>query len=803
MNGPKRKKGLFQIPLALMVFGLCMLPNQSAMAQTECGSLEQVAEQIAGTLIPAPFGRFGPWGSVMGGAVGLELTESPGDMVKRCFEESMGEEPLRPVDDPRNYPGGEEEEEEGFWAWLFGDPHLKTIDGRHYDFQGAGDYVLLRNSKRDVEVQARFTRLALNPEASYSRGLAVRVGDRVITLYENGPKDSVPIVIDGQPVAFLDGGTYTDDDIHVQRFHQWYMVRFQNGLSVATVSASTIRLRIPVEWAGELSGLLGNGDGDPANDIARRDGRIIEPTDTDALYGGFLDDWLATGNQSLFKTDFDVSTLGPIRPTKIVTLESLPKDAVAEATRVCGDTGLQGGPLLEGCIFDVALTGDTSWAYTDLVDLAEIPARQAPSKEVNTIDRGVLELNKAVTIPAAGVDRRMRWSLGESDVSTLFFKNTGLEVVDGAKASICTAQWSMLDAEGTILAKGSLCIADPRLQMKGAVIFEVNIPAGIEGGFVLGATTKGILNTEHLGERKRYDGKLLSPGQIDSYRLRVEKGGRLLLMDPEGKNNCGIKWSVLSGETQLFKGASCFATEPIEVPGGEIVTVKIDAGAKAGPYSIEIVRVPEPRRTDLLLGAPLDATIDTPGAKQQFEFNARAGDQLVLAGPNKNCKIVWRIFSFSDKADTVFEGPVCFDTDAVEMPGTGRYVLEVDGKAAATGKVSVTAFAVPAPRVETLRFGERLDATITTPGERVQFTFDGLAGEKLTLTNPARSNKNCSIVWRIIGPDAKGSKVKRLFEGSVCFDSAPVTLKFSGPHVLEIAGRKAHTGRVAVMTLRD
>ena len=36
-----------------------------------------------------------------------------------------------------------------------GDPHLKTIDGKRYDLQAAGEYVLLRSADDSMEVQAR------------------------------------------------------------------------------------------------------------------------------------------------------------------------------------------------------------------------------------------------------------------------------------------------------------------------------------------------------------------------------------------------------------------------------------------------------------------------------------------------------------------------------------------------------------------------------------------------------------------------------------------------------------------------
>ncbi len=76
-----------------------------------------------------------------------------------------------------------------------GDPHLKTVDGTHYDFQSAGEFVLLRNES--LEIQARQTAIetegplgpnghtGLSSCASLNSAVAVRVGNHRITYQPN------------------------------------------------------------------------------------------------------------------------------------------------------------------------------------------------------------------------------------------------------------------------------------------------------------------------------------------------------------------------------------------------------------------------------------------------------------------------------------------------------------------------------------------------------------------------------------------------------------------------------------------
>lgn len=59
---------------------------------------------------------------------------------------------------------------------------------------------------------------------------------------------------------------------------------------------------------------------------------------------------------------FDVSEWGPVRPDEVITLADLDPTDTEAATQVSGDAGIQPGRGFEECVFDVAFTGDLSWA---------------------------------------------------------------------------------------------------------------------------------------------------------------------------------------------------------------------------------------------------------------------------------------------------------------------------------------------------------------------------------------------------------------------------------------------------------
>ena len=58
-----------------------------------------------------------------------------------------------------------------FTGWNFGDPHITTLDGRSYTFNGLGEYVMTRITGH-FELQAR-TALATNSTATIFSAIAM------------------------------------------------------------------------------------------------------------------------------------------------------------------------------------------------------------------------------------------------------------------------------------------------------------------------------------------------------------------------------------------------------------------------------------------------------------------------------------------------------------------------------------------------------------------------------------------------------------------------------------------------------
>jgi hypothetical protein len=295
----------------------------------------------------------------------------------------------------------------------WGDPHLTTIDGVRYDFQSAGEFVLLRDP--GMEIQARHmpvqTEGPVGPDAhtgltscvSIMTAVAVRVGNNRITYHLNPEwREGLELRVNGRPVQLgtellLPGGgrivrTPSQGGIQIEGsggtriiitvdFWAYYQVYYMN---------------VSVQQARATEGILGPialGNWLPT----LSDGTQLGPRPTDPyqrylqLYQQFEDSWRVTNATSLFdylpgySTDSytikewpeykaDVCKVNKA-PIGVPVKDALPSIPMEQAFELChavvnADRRLQ-------CAQDVAGTGDPIFAHT-FVESETIEANNAP-----------------------------------------------------------------------------------------------------------------------------------------------------------------------------------------------------------------------------------------------------------------------------------------------------------------------------------------------------------------------------------------------------------------------------------------
>ncbi|WP_375553753.1 VWD domain-containing protein [Roseovarius mucosus] len=289
---------------------------------------------------------------------------------------------------------------DAFPAWVSGDPHLKTLDGVDYDFQAAGEFVLLQSTDaQGFALQARMVPVAAN--VSVNQAIATNLDGTAVMIDAADPD---PLHVNGAVVALADGSSLDVGEGRIYRRGDVYTIVYPgadgaigNGDSQVVVRVREGRLdldvRLNAELLGSLEGLLGDGDGNPDNDIARADGTVLaRPLVFSELYGAYRDDWrISSLGDSLFSYEFGESPNGFYQsdfPGAIVSLDTLDPEVLATAREAALAAGLQeGSEAFENAVLDFALTNDESFLTSALdVPLASVGTELADTLIGNSGD---------------------------------------------------------------------------------------------------------------------------------------------------------------------------------------------------------------------------------------------------------------------------------------------------------------------------------------------------------------------------------------------------------------------------------
>jgi ankyrin repeat protein len=252
-----------------------------------------------------------------------------------------------------------------------GDPHLVTLDGTPYSFMAAGEFAMVRDDAGTDLVQARF--YPQDDAFTVVSGVAVRLGVREVVVQQDPTTSVVSVYVDGEAVtremaAFEEG--LVELGTAVPGTQQVIGVRGWDGLQVEAVvhpGRMDLSVHVPEARWGGTSGLLGDADGDPANDLVDRDGTLLSSLEawTQVYDEVFKEAYRVRPADSMFLTDGsgfdyhgdDITSY----PRQLLTLDAFATDELEQARQRCAAAGLD-ADLLETCTFDVLVSGDERYA---------------------------------------------------------------------------------------------------------------------------------------------------------------------------------------------------------------------------------------------------------------------------------------------------------------------------------------------------------------------------------------------------------------------------------------------------------
>jgi hypothetical protein len=325
-------------------------------------------------------------------------------------------------------------------GYLDGDPHIKTVNGVHYDFQGAGEYVSLRD-QGGMEIQTRMAAIAttFNPPTNPYTGLATcvslntavaaRVGKHRVSYQPNigGTPDpsGLQLRLDGDLIDLgPDGLDLGSGGRVVKTVAGGIEIHFPNETILTATpgwwaSQSKWYLNVDVLRTRSKEGLMGAirpGSWLPA----LPDGTSLGPIPTALheryieLYQKFGNAWRVTDKTSLF--DY-----APGTSTKTFTLQSWPPEsppcdiAGTEPVKPTTPQRAEGacreitGTRHADCVFDVRVTGNPGFAETYLLS-QRIEAGSTTitvAGDQDTTQVGEWVTFTAIVAPSAWANRRV------------------------------------------------------------------------------------------------------------------------------------------------------------------------------------------------------------------------------------------------------------------------------------------------------------------------------------------------------------------------------------------------------------
>ena len=249
----------------------------------------------------------------------------------------------------------------------WGDPHLVTWDGLHYDLQVCGELIAVTDHHGFI-IQVRQEQAA--PHIARNTAVATLVGTSRVAYYgERSPQ----LWIDGSPATVPSSGIFLPGGGRIDSYGGKIVVAYPGGEVLTLTGTHYVNYEVfagTSRDAGELRGVLGIHDGNPANDLVTRQGDVLSsPVAFNTLVYTYAESWRVSAAESLFdylpgeSTAYFQSLPCVAKPVNKATL---PPSAVASATAACQAAGITDPNVLDDCIVDVAGSGDPSYASAGL-----------------------------------------------------------------------------------------------------------------------------------------------------------------------------------------------------------------------------------------------------------------------------------------------------------------------------------------------------------------------------------------------------------------------------------------------------
>ncbi|CAJ1070565.1 sushi domain-containing protein 2-like [Xyrichtys novacula] len=240
-------------------------------------------------------------------------------------------------------------------AVVFGDPHFVTFDGVSYSFNGKGEYTLVSSVKKRLTIQGRTEPVnGTFIKATKLSSIAMQEANSdVIEVRLVSGHNGIEVLQNQKTLSFSEQtwmdlhGVYVFSPIPAN-----VTVIFSSGAAVEVrlrEGTMTTTVLLPHDFFNSTVGLLGQMNGDPADDLALSNGVLVQdPNNPEELFS-FGAGWAVFNRSALFTYDSDYLLeeylFSPRHDLSFLPVFSAPENPddplASQATEICSGEGSQ------------------------------------------------------------------------------------------------------------------------------------------------------------------------------------------------------------------------------------------------------------------------------------------------------------------------------------------------------------------------------------------------------------------------------------------------------------------------------
>ena len=165
-----------------------------------------------------------------------------------------------------------------YLACVYGDPHIVTLDGFKYTFNGLGEFVLIETNDNSFSLQGRMVQaLDSGGEPISATVFSAIVGKELYSdtvQFQLANNDEVDVLMNGELVDFDGLPEQQFNNVSVRTGESSATAVFSSGVYVEVRAEngilSTLLVSLADSYRSQTSGLMGNYNGDRSDDLLPR-----------------------------------------------------------------------------------------------------------------------------------------------------------------------------------------------------------------------------------------------------------------------------------------------------------------------------------------------------------------------------------------------------------------------------------------------------------------------------------------------------------------------------------------------------